>query len=509
MKKKLLAILLAVVMVVSALAVLTACQEPDKEYTVTFSNISGVEYFTLKTKDGKISQTDVEAKTAELKNGDMTFMGWYATLGSDPATDAVTYSDPIDYDKVYEEDAEYYAYWFGGSGSANGYTVVGVIGEDTCWDEIPEDHDSWILQQDSTKKWIYSVTLDVVGNNNFKVKEIAAGWNPEFGYDALAEVTIADGADVTLPDGVTAASLFSSVGMGNVGISASVETMNLTIIYDHSIGKLRLVINSATILEEAPVYDYILVGTLKEGNWNASSKDDAVMFKATDDENIYKLTYTFAKDNEWQVTLNNGAWSWQMGGSNINSVTAATSIVVTNNSSSEEIDKDDIVSKLFSRGDGNISTLLDCTVIITIDVENSKIDIEVTAVTVIDLVEPDPNTDDWGIIGAFNSWSADAATFANDETDSHKRGSYTFTDGTIFKLRVLGNWDISVGWHGENLKVVAGDGLSDSDIQGLFEDPGDGNIKVTGPCTVTFDLVYYSKTAWTLVITVTAVGTAE
>lgn len=505
MKKKLLAILLTVVMVVSALAVLTACQ--DKEYTITFGSISGQEYFTLKTKDGKISKEAVEAETAKLSNGDMTFMGWYATLDYDQATDQTTYKDPIDYDKVYTEDTDYYAYWFGGSGSANGYTIVGVIGEETCWDEVPEDHDAWILQQDATKKWLYSVTLDVVGNNNFKVKEIAPGWNPEFGYEKLAEVTVADNAEITFPEGVTKDDLFASAGLGNIGVSASVETMNITVVYDHSIQKVRIIINSATILEEEPVYDYILVGTLKEGTWNPSSTDEAVMFKATEDENVFTLTYTFTKDNEWKVTLNNGAWSWSLGGSNLNPATAATDIVVTNNSTAEEIDKDDVVSKLFS-GDDNISVLFDCTVTITIDVSASTIDIVVKAVTVIDLVQPEPNDSLWGLIGAAGWGDEDDIDLTYNEETGHHTLTYTFSEAVNFKFRTEHKWGTEVAWHGQNLSVVAGEGLSDSDIEGLFVDPQDGNIRVTGPCTVTFDLIYYSKSVWTLVITVTAVGEA-
>ena len=473
MKKKLLAIFVAIVMVVSAVAVLAACDK-NNEYTVTFSNINGQTYFTLQTKDGKLSKEDVDAKTATISNGDMTFMGWYASTDYDQATDSITYNDPIDYDTVYDnDDAEYYAYWFGGSGSANGYTVVGVIGDEPeCWDEVPENHDSWILQQDSTKKWLYSVTLDLKAGNNFKVKEIAPGWNPEFGYSMIAEVTIADGANVTLPDGTTAADLFGTVGLGNIGISDLVETMNLTIIYDHSIGKLKLVINSATLLAEIPEFDWMIVGTLAEGEWVLETENPKLMFTKTEEKYVQTLEYTFRAGDMWKIKKNSGAWDGDFGGGAIKSITPDTGVTLP-----EE--------KMFT-GDGDIETTFACTVVITLNQIKGTIDIVVKSYTAGTWEE-----NGYVLIGSFQSYNPGTTDtqykFVRDGQKHQGSLDWSFTAGDAFKIasnltpdETWSNITTNLGW---NNKLVIVDTNGDA-VANLFADDH-GNIGVRANCTVT------------------------
>ena len=478
MKKKVLAIILSVVMVFAAVAVLSACNA--KEYTVKFRNNSGREYFRLTTVDGKISKEAVDAETAKLSNGDQMFMGWYGTI--DQVDGVYVYDNEIDYDKVYTADAEYYAYWHVAAGLAQGYTMIGVINGTTIWTP-GEEPDEWMLEQDKAQPWLYRVTLDVKAGDALKVKEKSTAWKDicNLGYDGLAEIIV--GAGVTLPEGVTKDDIIYGSGDSNVFISGHVVSMNITVEYDASILKFRITINEGEILAEEPEYHYILVGSLAEGNWdNSLGCSEALYFQETEAEGVYTIDYTFTKGNEWKVTINNGAWSWELGGDKINSIVAAADIDVTNETevADDDLNMEAIIAASF-KGSGNISVTYDCTVTITIDVNEGTIDIVVNAITV-DVADVEPDDVRWAIAGTMNNWTGD------DMTDFILTGDETTVSITLdlaadaaFKVKQMYTWDTAKGYSDVENSITAANGL---DIAGLFE-ASDGNIKVNSACNVT------------------------
>ena len=72
MKRKTLAVLLSVLLVVSAVLVLTAC---NKEYTITFRNSNNAKMDELQTVKGKVEYTK-----KNLTADDRVFDGWYDSL---------------------------------------------------------------------------------------------------------------------------------------------------------------------------------------------------------------------------------------------------------------------------------------------------------------------------------------------------------------------------------------------------------------------------------------------
>ena len=635
MKKRLLAVLLIVAMVFATLAVIAACEpEGSTEYTVTFRRM-GIKVFDLETVNGKLSQADVEAKTQEniaridnRQDDGYFFSGWYETV--DTVDGAYVYSDPIDYNASYIADADYEAGWdfLPSEGLEQGYTLIGVIGGVTNWTPGTEA-EAWKLVQDETEGWIYRVTVDVIGGDQIKVKEKSNAWLDDvcnLGWDGLGDVLVKEGTTLELKDhalkGADIESLVWGSDKSNVYISAYIEEANITVEYNYRTNKFSITFNSITVLDEIPEFHYILVGNLAEANWDAKSTLEALTFAETEDANVFTLDYTFRRGDAWQVTWSDGSWSWQIGGSNLGDVTAATDVDITYEGNDEPT-IDEILAVLFS-GEGDISTKYACEVTITIDVEENTIDILVKSVTIpastweqagyviagslggeskwdtdttdtarkftrVDdtdigkleytfaaddqfkvatnvadwggainigwdrnmvVVDEEDNavenlfeskggnigvragctvvitldtaegkisilvkehdtippvvadTHDWGLIGGFDGWSTDVATLTNNAETSHKTGTYTFTEEVEFKLRILGDWGTSVGWHDENVQIVA---QGDLDIDGLFVN-SQGNIKVTAACTVSFDLYYVNGDNWVLIITVTALG---
>lgn len=388
MKKKTIAIVLSVLLVVSAVLVLAACQQDDGEFQVVFRNYTGRAYFTLKTVDGKISKDAVDAELAKItppKDGeeDMAFMGWYSQISQNDSGKYL-FDGAIDYNKTYTEDAEYYAYWHVGAGLPQGYTVIGVINGQSCW--TPGDEpESWMLVQDEDEPWLYRADFTITAGDQIKVKEKSNAWNNDLcnlGMWGLQDVILDEG--VTLPEGMKAkgdskekdkTSIIygdpSEAGKTteNALVGAMVDTAEITIEYDYADKQFRIYVHSITFKTEVKEV-YVLAGSFGGDNdWNPGNTAEEYNFTPVDgQEGKWELTFTFVADQQFLVT--NGSWSWKAGwDAEKVTVTAGAGV-----GSVEGIFVD-------AGSDGNIKVTQGCTVKITLTVATHALAIEVTALT--------------------------------------------------------------------------------------------------------------------------------
>lgn len=632
MKRKIIAIVLTVALVLSAVAVLAACQE---EYTITFRRENATVLFTMKTSGGKLTEKAVKkAAEGNVPNREAEgyfFDNWYSTVSADEDGNYI-YENPIDYDRVYTTRSDYYAGYERRKGDDRGYTLIGVIGDYTCW-EPGDEPAEWMLTQDATEGWLYRITLDITRGNQIKVKTKTNEWDDtktNLGWGGVDEVKLADG--VTLPGSYKISDVIYGTGTGpmdNALVGVAVNSANVTIEYNARTNKFSFIINSVDMTESMPDVNYIIVGGFADADWNPSCQDEKYFFSDNGD-GTYSLSISLIMGQEWKITKNDGTWGWQLtaadgveivgedglvvpadaftdaGGNDHNFKTGyACEVTLTidinarkltilvksihvpeegesvwpengyaivgnfgtdnalgsdggayywklpapdnkfvftrvgvtdigtltidllegqqfkiaqniagyigeinwNNASPFEVKSvaGDDVSGLFEHaGGGNIGVRADCNVSIIVDAKLQTIAISVNSVGEIPEINNDPDTAEWGLIGGFNGWGSDV--MLTNQANGHKTLNYHFTGASEFKIRRERGWAISVGWHNDNISVVAGGSLTDSDIAGLFNEGSEGNMNVTAACTVEFDLIFINADTWTLVITVISLG---
>ena len=494
MKKKLLVLLLVLALVFSsAMTLLVACNPDDSdEYVITF-RLNTKKLFELTTKDSKISKADVEAKEEQFKRQllgreaeGFVFTGWYATVTEDEDGKNV-YSDAINYARKYNDDADYEAGFdfLPMSGEEAGYTLIGVINGYKDW-EPGNVNEAWILEPSETEGWMYSITLDLQPGDQIKIKTTGVGWDEgkvNIGYERLNEVTIADGVTVDLKDNLLKGGLINQTSDGNLFISYLVESLNATIIFNYRTTKFDMVINSMTVLDAMPEFNYILVGSMND--WNDHCTDPEFIFTEEDGDTL-SITYTFKEDDKWLVTYNDGAWGFKLDASSYSysRVTKDESII------------DEIPQDLFTdAGSGDIVATYNCTVKLTVKISTKQLFVHVTAITI-----PDADTIFWESEGyavmGLTSWdfpiSDSKYLFVQDAKDKNI-GTITLTlnAGNAFKVSTNSSWNgrINIGWY---------DGLTaydknDQPIANLLEKNGD-NIRVRTDCTITITLNVRAKT---------------
>ncbi len=372
MKKKLIAVLLCALLVVSAVLVLAACNNTP---VIIFRSNDGRKYFELEAKGGKLTkeQVDKAYKDNNIKNGDKIFMGWYQTVGQ---VDGIyTYDDPIDYDKTYEDGTEFYAYWHVGAGLPQGYTLIGVIGGVKNWTPGTES-ENWMLEQDPDQPWLYRKTIDVQKGDEIKVKEKSDKWNDDIcnlGYDGCAEVILSDAVKADLTSKGIDAKYMSKNAGGNFGIGTIVTEANITVEYDFSILKYRVTYNTATVALPETVDTWILVGTLVEGSWTADNSNPKVLFTAKEGEKyVLTLTYNLRANDEFKFKIKNPEWVGDIGFGGF-SYSAADGVKLPKDLFVEGIGDD-------GKGNGNIVCSTACTVVFTLDVLLNSVSAVVTSV---------------------------------------------------------------------------------------------------------------------------------
>ncbi len=374
MKKKLIAIVLSVLLVVSAVLVLAACQKAVP--TITFRNNSGRAYFTLETVDGKITEEMVNkaVKDNNVKNGDQFLEGWFSTVGQKDGV--YTYDGPIDYNKSYTEDAEYYAKWHVSQGLPQGYTLIGVINGVEKWTP-GEEPDDWKLVQDQNEKWLYSATISMKAGDQFKVKEKSNAWNDNvcnLGYEGVESITYSAAAQKVLTDNSLGGNYIlqgNAESKTNVVVGSVVKAINLTVTYDYSTLKFRVVVNTLEVQLPTEIPQWKIVGTID--SWAETSTDAKVLFTTTTNKYVLTLTYKFAVGDTFKFKTNEKGWGSEI---NIGGFTYASEL---DSKGEAKLELPDDLFVKESDNSTNIKCNAACTVTLTLDVLLNTVVATVTA----------------------------------------------------------------------------------------------------------------------------------
>ena len=421
MKKKLLAILLTALLVVSVVLVLAACQ---KEYTVTFRDTSGRELDTVTTVKGKATATD----KATTKAG-YTFEDWYKTIGQDDDGN-YTYTDKVDL-ATYEftEDTDLYAKWKRNitAGEEAGYCIIGKItGLSEGWTNGGFDPEAAMnepkaqLTHATDPINLYTITLDVKALDSFKIKTNSTGWsNIEInGLSPLLDkgsVTLKSG--VNLPEGVSKASdLFTYTYDIDNNVSPKCD-MNITInfYYNASESYADLIVNSidGELVKPVEEVGYAIAGSMNKvgDDWKqyftaAEIEADPTLaqyvFTADAEKKSFTTTVVLHRNDSFQIKVNESGWSrGQYGADAIESVTYDEAL--------DEAKKPDADASVAFSTTGNIVVYYDLTAVITITADggatstNGKITIVITD---IDPTGAVPVEELGGlIVGDHNGWA--------------------------------------------------------------------------------------------------------
>ena len=457
MKKRVFAILLIVALVFSSVAVLVSCNKTT-EYTIAFRRL-GKKVFELTTSDGKITRTQVQEKQeANIKKIDNRqdegyfFTGWYETV--ETVEGEYIYSDAINYNRKYTEDVDYEAgYEYAPlEGEEEGYTILGIINGVTNWGENGNGNatpESWKMTQDAESTWLYSITTDIAGRDEIKVKTYDVKWDDgeiNIGFTKLGEITFADGvehpADVEGKGGANDGGSYfygnSSNEMCNIFVSAHIESANVTITFNYRTKLISVKFNDLVWLDEIPPAEYILVGAHKlDGDtgtgdspeWSEKTENAARIFsEVADDENLRTLYFEFNENDAFKVKENCTGWAYEIGAGAITEVTFEDGVTE--------------VTGLFGSSGGNISVKYECKVTITLNIMDRTLSVHVTYVNTVRT----PLT--YIIAGSFpgNSWNvATALTGYTFEAVPGETGKYSLTIDLTQPI----SWKISAipgGW---------------------------------------------------------------
>lgn len=521
MKRKTLAILLTVLLVVSAALVLTACK---KEYTVTFREANSRKLEEVTTVKGIATPSEKTTQKAGY-----TLEGWYKTVDADEDGRYI-FKDKVDLaTEVFTEDTDLYANWTRNlsKGESEGYCLIGIIGGVTNWqpDERAEDESVQFTYAEDPIN-LYTITLDLKGLDEIKVKTSYPDWDTKeinYGGDKVSSITKAE--DATLPAGVESVEDLFALG-GNIGILCD---MNVTIKFFYA-GKLdsyiEIVVNSTTGDVVKPINEvgFIMVGTVT-GWAEKIAADNETLAKyilATEDNETFTLSgIELAVGAEFKFKVNENGWGrGEYGFGKISVVEFADSVT-------ERPDVEDAIEVFGGSSDdakGNIAVRYAMTINVTFDSTDETIAIEITA------IDPTaPKSDDeigFFVVCTANDFYAVDAVEATDETngkyvmtaDADNAKLYTLTGlkigaGQAFRIKLN-----QAGWSGtqfnytnatfELAKTVTLPEEIEA-ITDMFEDAGEGmdnhNIIVKG-ANLTINLALdTSAEEEQLVITVTSV----
>lgn len=524
MKKRTLAIILSVVLVVSAVVALAACKK-TQEYTITFRDTAGKMLEVVTTVDGKATPS---AKTT-TKPG-YTHDGWYREVSADE-NDKYTYTGLVDLaTTVFTEDTDLYAKWKRNltAGEEAGYCVIGKItGLTDEWPNGGFDPESAMnceeaqLTHSDTEINLYYITLDVKALDSFKIKTSSEGWDDGEinGLSPLVDKgEVKLGADVELPQGITKAyDLFTYTYEVDNNLSPKCD-MNITInfYYNADESYADIVINSidSEIVKTPEEVGFVLVGDLT--GWEDKAPYDgtanAKYILATEDNNVFTLEgVELPALTSFQIKGNESGWRTQFGMGTLDKVTVAEGVELP-----ADITKDTAIT-LFA-GDagnakGNISPKREMTVNITLTYSAKKIEIEITEVdTTVQVSDDDKG---YIVIGDLSAWEpgfeADGAhadfIMQQDAENSHL---FTLTNVNLpvdnsFRIKCNNNaWiDPQYAYNKMTVEVAQGVELPEGKTkEDIFKDDGgnDHNIIVKHHVKATLTL---NTEAATLTVTIT------
>lgn len=531
MKKRTLAILLAALLIVSAVCILAAC---NNEYTVTFREANGKSLEKVTTVKGVAT---VSEKT--LTKAGYTFDGWYKTVSMDESENYV-FTDKVDLTKtVFTEDTDLYGKWIRSisKGEDEGYCVIGVIGGVQDWDPESRANDpASQLTYVGDPINLYSITLDLKANDSVKIKTSYKDWDTkEINYGADKVTKITKGADATLPSGIEKVeALFSLPAGDNININCD---MNATFNFYYN-GKnnsyIEIVVNSVSGTILAPVEDtgFIVIGDMTD--WTESiTSDNTAKSKyilTTEDKNIWTATgIEIGRGQGFKIKVNENGWNrGEYGFGTIEEVTIADSVTALPEGITSG-NAEDLFSGNAGDAKGNIGASYPMTINVTFNNTTKKLSIEVTA---LDPTEQKTDAE----LGYFvvctpnNFYNADTVE-ATDATNGKyvmvvdKERETLFAAegielkaGHTFRVKLnVGGWNCAQ-YNYTHAKFVLGTDVTlpegITDVSELFEDtgagyPNDNNILIKGANVTVSISLDTSLEEEQLVITVTAVELEE
>ncbi|MCM1290214.1 MAG: InlB B-repeat-containing protein [Corallococcus sp.] len=383
--KKITAIVLCVLLAMSALVVLAACG--TTEYVVSFRESNSKIIYQGKTINGKA----VEPK-APAKEG-YDFKGWYKNVSTD-ADNNLVFDDVMDFDKALDGDLDLYAKYEVSekpAASSNPYYVVGSFAGDS-WNGNGCADSNRLLIPDA--EGIPTAKFTVLPTTEFKIKYAAVGWHDDLdvAYGALKGVTLAAGVELTGIDGVTDANgLFTSANAtepakGNIKLSdatiAANKQLQISLTYVESSKSINikvLAITDAPVVDDSCPSGYRLAGQFgSDDAWNTNDGKYKLTKDATDG-NLHKITITLVAGSSFKVKENlfkvdgSANWDGKSFGYDKVTVTKADDVTLPTGVTTDQLFTDG--------GGGNIQAAKDCTVTLTLDYAAGTITIHVTEIT--------------------------------------------------------------------------------------------------------------------------------
>lgn len=373
--KKITAIVLCVLLAMSALVVLTACG--TTEYVVSFREYNSKIIYQGKTINGKA----VEPK-APVKEG-YEFKGWYKTLTATEGESGTIYNfaDEMDFDKAVDGDLDLYAKYEVSSKpapSSNPYYVVGNFADDS-WNPGGIADLSRMLKP---VNGILTATFKATGTQEFKLKYADSGWHDDLdvGYSALKGVTLADG--VELPAGIATVDDLIINGGGNIKVNTILsklgKDLKIKLTYIEATKSINIEVLEIPDNPEGPAQPwengYRIAGTIGGADkWASLEADYALTQGEGAESHLYTKTgLTLAAGDAFKIKENAEGWaSGDFGFGALGSVTLADGVTLPTGI--------EAASDLFTDGGGNINAAAACTVTVTYNFLTDKISIVVTA----------------------------------------------------------------------------------------------------------------------------------
>lgn len=521
MKRKTLAVLLSVLLVVSAVLVLTAC---NKEYTITFRNSNNAKMDELQTVKGKVEYTK-----KNLTADDRVFDGWYDSLTNN-ADGTQTYGKKVDLaTTTFDKDTTLYAKWTL-IGESVGYCLPGVINGETIWetDLAATNADRKLAHEEGTNVYTKN-DLTLKQSDSFKLITALGksdSWDLgkiQVGYSQL-EVVIASGA--TLPDGVDGTDtdvLISAGDTNNININYDM-IVDLRFEYqgtsDDSVLKITIKSASGSKLADEKDVGYMIAGDVS--TWNGPiAADDELLSKyiltADSDKIVFSATgIEVAQGKAFKVKVNESSWNRGAYGFADMDLTKADGVELPDGKELADIFK--------TNADNNIIAAYSVVLNISFDTETKRIAVEITS---LDATEQKPVSE----LGFFvvctpnNFYNAATVPVTGDVNSKYvmavdAQNDKLFTVAGI-ELKANQSFRTKVNTSGWNCaqynyadaKFVLGDGVTlpnGKTVADLFKDEGgnDHNIIVNFNMTISL-AINTSKETEALTITVTAVDATE
>ena len=317
MKRKTLAILLSVLLVVSAVLVLTAC---SKEYTVTFRD-AGLSKDVQTTVKGK-----VEYKGEALTADDKIFEGWY---------DAATGGNKIDLETaVFDKDTTLHAHWTM-IGESKGYCLPGVINgvqymgeeEKDMWDtKNAAEEPTRKLTHESATSNVYTIDLTLKATDSFKLITalgVSESWNKGKIQVGGKETTVKLADGVTLEEGLEIEDLFNLSNSDNNIMPQIDMTATLKFTYNGNSDNstIEITVKSVTgqVLEAPNKVGFFVAGTFNgfydKGTVPATGDVNSKYVMTADAaNNLFTIEGLQIKQGEsFKVKINETAWRTQYG----------------------------------------------------------------------------------------------------------------------------------------------------------------------------------------------------